>query len=111
MSKPVRVGLIGAGIFARDTYIPNLDANSGRARLTAILSRTPEPIEETLALLNGGKGDGGTVKRYIGAEGEERFFAEASEICDAVIIVVPIPLLGTYVHICLKTQNPPSFYD
>ena len=47
----VRVALIGAGIFARETYLPNLEANKGRVKLTAILSRS---ADATLALLKDG---------------------------------------------------------
>lgn len=98
----IRIALIGAGIFARDTYIPNLEANGSRSKLTAILSRSAEPIDEALSLLNGGNGDDGTVKKYVGEEGESAFFAEAVNICEAVIIVVPIPLLAKYVELCMR---------
>ena len=94
------MALIGAGIFARETYVPNIDAQGGaRIQLTAILSRSAGPIEETLSALKHSSGD--QVLRFIGSEGEEHFFAQARDICDAVIIVVPIPLLGGYVERCL----------
>ena len=93
----IRVAVIGAGIFVRETYIPNLLANSTRVKLTAILSKTSASIEECLLLIK----DGGDVTRFIGSAGEEEFFIQAKDICDAVIIVVPIPLLAKYVERCL----------
>ena len=94
----VRVAIIGAGIFARETHIPNVLANKHRVKLTAILSRSQEPIDEALALL-GDEGHG--VQKFFGSDGEDNFFACARDICDAVVIAVPIPLLGKYIERCL----------
>lgn len=41
------------------------------------------------------------IIKYAGNNGEENFFTEACNICDAVIIVVPIPLLSKYIERCL----------
>lgn len=98
MAPPLRVALVGAGIFAQDAYVPNLLAYRDRIRLTAILSRSPEPIETLLSALSGQEGE---VARFSGADGEEQFFSQVCDLCDAVIIVVPIPLLGAYVSRCL----------
>jgi predicted dehydrogenase len=98
MSGFIRVALIGAGIFARETHIPNVLAHKDRVTLTAILSRSPEPIDEALALLEDG---GAGVHKFYGNDGEDNFFACAHDICDAVVIAVPIPLLGKYVERCL----------
>jgi predicted dehydrogenase len=99
MSDPrVRVALIGAGIFARETYIPNLLAHKDRVKLVAVLSRSKEPIDEALALL---EDEGAGVQKFFGSDGEESFFAQASDICDAVVLAVPIPLLGKYIERCL----------
>jgi predicted dehydrogenase len=94
----IRVGLLGAGIFARETYIPNIEANSTRVKLTAILASSQQSVDDTLLLL---KDAGSDVNKFFGSDGEENFFASAKDICDAVIIVVPIPLLGRYVQRCL----------
>jgi predicted dehydrogenase len=94
----VRLALIGAGIFARETYIPNLLAHKDRVKLTAVLSRSQSPIDEALALLEDG---GNGVHKFFGCDGEENFFKRARDICDAVIIAVPIPLLGKYIERCL----------
>jgi predicted dehydrogenase len=121
---PIRVAIIGSGIFVRDTYIPNILAHHQRIKLTAILSRTMESIESTLQLLssnkhkdnnninnnhNNGSNNNDNVYqnldndiiKYAGSNGEETFFTEACNICDAVIIVVPIPLLSKYIERCL----------
>lgn len=98
LTRVTRVALIGAGIFARETYIPNVQAHESRVKLTAILSRSPEPIEEALSLLKDG---GSGVLKFFGSDGEDNFFARARDICDAVIIAVPIPLLGKYIERCL----------
>jgi predicted dehydrogenase len=94
----VRLALIGAGIFARETHIPNVLAHPDRAQLVAILSRSQEPIDQALALLKDG---GAGVQTFFGDNGEDNFFACARDICDAVIIAVPIPLLGRYIDRCV----------
>jgi len=95
----IRVAIIGSGIFVRETYIPNIIANPGRVKLTAILSRSAESVAGATSLLAGQENE---VLEFSGTEGEDLFFAEARDICDAVIIVVPIPLLGKYVERCLS---------
>jgi predicted dehydrogenase len=99
MTERVRVGLIGAGIFSRETYIPNLLANTNRVCLTAILAKTQSSIDQTLALMGP---MGVDVKTFFGSDGEIDFFAQVKNICDAVLIIVPIPLLGSYVERCLS---------
>jgi predicted dehydrogenase len=96
----IRISIIGAGIFVKDTYIPNIEANRHRIKLTAILSRSAQSIDEVSQLLSDG-GEG--VQRFVGPEGEEEFFLRAKEVCDAAIVVVPIPLLGKYVERCLRS--------
>ena len=121
---PIRVAIIGSGIFVRDTYIPNILAHHPRIKLTAILSRTMESIESTLQLLSSNKYKDNNINnsnnintsnnndnfyenfdndiiKYAGNNGEENFFTDACNICDAVIIVVPIPLLSKYIERCL----------
>eukprot|EP01033_Poteriospumella_lacustris_P008912 gene8912-6398_t len=95
----IRVGVIGAGIFVKETYLPLVAAHRDKVTLTAILSRSAGPIESCLEVLSEGSAD---VRRFVGAEGEEAFFAQATALCDAVIVVVPIPLLAQYVEKCLQ---------
>ena len=98
----IRVALIGAGIFARETYIANIQSNGSRVRLTAILSRSPESIEDALKPLlqqnnnnnNDGSGCGSSsssssssssyleVARFSGPDGEDRFFSQAKEVSE-----------------------------
>lgn len=104
----LRVGLIGSGIFARETYIPNILANADKVALTAVLSRTAESIEQLLQLITpscsrSNDNLSSSVQKFIGSTGEEAFFNNAKSVCDAVIIVVPIPLLGKYVERCLQS--------
>jgi predicted dehydrogenase len=49
----LRIGLVGAGIFARDAHIPALLALGDRARVVAVWSRTKRAAEECAALLPG----------------------------------------------------------
>lgn len=64
-----RIAIIGAGIFVRETYIPNLLANTGNnVKFTAILSRSKPSVDESLALLNN---ENDEIKTFIGSEGEE----------------------------------------
>lgn len=97
-----RIALLGAGIFAKETYVPLIEANKDRGvRLTACLSRSAGSVEDTISLV-ASEEERLAILRYSGTEGEEKFFAEARQVCDAVIIVVPIHLLGKYVERCLS---------
>jgi len=96
-----RIAIIGAGIFVRETYLPNIEANNSRCKLVAILSRTSESVNDAISSMKGSSSGEG-VHRFVGPEGEEQFFAQARDLCDAVIICVPIPLLGRYVERCLE---------
>lgn len=98
----MRIALVGAGIFAKETYVPLIEANKGSGvRLTACLSRSAGSVEDTISLV-ASEEERGAILRYSGAEGEDKFFAEARQVCDAVIVVVPIHLLGKYVERCLS---------
>jgi len=98
-----RIAIIGAGIFVRETYLPNIEANNSRCKLVAILSRTSESVSDAISSMKGSSsGEGEGVHRFVGPEGEEQFFAQARDLCDAVIICVPIPLLGRYVERCME---------
>ena len=63
----IRVAVIGAGIFVRETYIPQIQSFRFRIKLTAILSRSEESVNDTLALLSEGRE---SVLKFIGEEGE-----------------------------------------
>ena len=98
----MRIAIIGAGIFVRETYVPNFIANAGRVQLTAVLSRSAGPIDEIISLyLDGTSNSEIKIHKFVGAGGESAFFSQAREICDAVVIAVPIPLLGHYIERCL----------
>lgn len=99
MYKIHRIAIIGAGIFVRDTYIPNINNNKNDVILTAILSRSIESIDETLKLLDN---KDNAISKFVGEQGEIDFFANANDFCDAVIIVCPIPLLAKYIEKCLS---------
>ena len=45
---------------------------------------------------------GDDIKRFFGDKGEADFFEIAKDICDAVVILVPIPLLAEYIERCLN---------
>lgn len=53
MSEPIRLALIGAGIFARDAHIPALNELRDRFEIAAIYSRTRATAEKLLPLLPG----------------------------------------------------------
>jgi predicted dehydrogenase len=92
-----RIALIGSGIFAKETYIKHISEYSDKVTLTAILSRSEASIEDALTIL----GDKGKfVTRFFGTTAENDFFNCISELCDGVVIVVPIPLLAYYVEKC-----------
>lgn len=105
----MRIAIIGAGIFVRETYIPNIIANAEQVQLTAVLSRSADPIDEVISLYLAGESTTNNVikiHKFVGSEGEDVFFSQAREICDAIVIAVPIPALGHYIKRCLTTGLP-----
>ena len=92
-----RFALIGCGIFARETYVPHFVRLRGHGvRLTAVVSKSGASADAAIAAL--GHYDG-VVMRFV--DDEDSFFLRAKEVCDAVVICVPIPLLGKIVAKCL----------
>ncbi len=51
MTKPIRLALAGAGLFARDAHVPVLNTLSDRFEVVAVYSRTRESAEKLQALL------------------------------------------------------------
>lgn len=86
----LRVGLIGAGIFARDAHVPAWLALQGRARVVAVWSRTRASAEACAALLPGHV----EIEENIGA-------LLARQDIDAVDIVLPIDAQPDVVEMAL----------
>ncbi len=108
LSRPLRVALIGCGIFARENYIPHIRSATaaGLLEFTAILSRTEEALEEFLTILNkeNESNSFNSIERFIGSTGEGEFYSRANSICDAVCIVVPIDLLEHFIERSLRSN-------
>jgi predicted dehydrogenase len=83
----LRVGLLGAGIFAREAHLPALMSLGDRVRLTAVWSRTRASAEKLAALA----GDGVAVEDSADA------LLARSDV-DAVAIVLPIDSTAEYVE-------------
>ena len=53
MAEPIRLALVGAGIFARDAHVPAIKALGDRFEIAAVYSRTRATAEALLPLLPG----------------------------------------------------------
>lgn len=80
--QPIRLALLGAGIFARDAHLPSLRNLRDRFAITAIYSRTAATAEALAAEI------GPDVKIYT----DLTELLMAPEI-DAVDVVLPIPVM------------------
>jgi predicted dehydrogenase len=87
MTPPIRLGLIGAGTFARKAHIPSLKDLPDQLEIVAVCSRTRESAEAVAALLPH------PVDLYTDAAA---LLARAD--VEAVDIVLPIPLLADAVR-------------
>jgi predicted dehydrogenase len=89
---PIRIGLIGAGIYARDAHVPAMKALGDAYEIVAIYSRTRENAE--------------SLAREI--PGDVGVYTEVSEILarqniDAVDILLPIGMMADGVEQALKS--------
>jgi predicted dehydrogenase len=92
MATPIRVALVGCGIFARDSYTPVLlsEPVSKRVHVVALYSRS----EESALRLRADKyaHTGHVVGVYHGAEGLDQLLARQD--IDAVFVLLPIESQG-----------------
>ncbi len=88
---PIRLGLIGAGIFARDAHVPALLALGGAFQIVAVCSRTLDSARRLAALLPY------EVDLY-----DDREALLARRDIEAVDIILPIPLLPEAVTAALQ---------
>lgn len=87
MSNPIRLALIGTGIFARDAHIPTLQALGDAFEIVALCNRSREPAEDLAAEL----GTPVDVTTDLDA-------LLARDDIDAVDVVVPIHTLPSVVE-------------
>jgi predicted dehydrogenase len=80
--QPIRLALLGAGIFARDAHLPSLRNLSDRFAITAVYSRTAATAQSLAAEI------GPAVKIYT----DLAALLMAPDI-DAVDVVLPIPVM------------------
>lgn len=92
IDAPLRIALVGAGVFARKAHAPALAAlqREGRVRVVAVASRTREKAEAVAAELPG---------EPAVLTGLEQVLAHPG--VDAVDLVLPIPSLPGAVERCL----------
>lgn len=57
MAEPIRIALIGAGLFAREAHVPAFNALRDRFEIAAIYSRSRDTAEKLLPHIHAGKPD------------------------------------------------------
>lgn len=92
MQRPVRLALVGAGIFARDAYVPSLLRLGDQFELAAIYSRTAATAEQLAQQIP-----------Y-----PVRIFTDYAALLgdpaiDAVAIILPIPVMTPFVEQALAS--------
>jgi predicted dehydrogenase len=90
ISEPIRLGLIGAGLFARDTIVPVLNTLTADFQVAAVYSRTTESARKLVDLLPA------PADVYT-----DRAQLLARDDIDAVYVVLPIHLLPEAVEAAL----------
>jgi predicted dehydrogenase len=86
-SSPIRLALIGAGIFARDAHVPTLQALGDAFEIVALCSRRRESVEDLAAELNAPVDITTDLDALL-----------ARDDIDAVDVVVPIHTLPSVVE-------------
>lgn len=85
--KPVRIGFIGAGLFAQDAHVPAIKALGDTFTIAAICSRRSESAERLAQQIEYPVDTTTSIDDLL-----------AREDIDAVNIVLPIPLIPEVVH-------------
>jgi predicted dehydrogenase len=106
--QPVRLALVGAGIFTRDAHVPALNALGDQIEVVAVYSRTQKSADTVAALF------GHEVATYTDLDA-----LLAREDIDAVDITLPIPLIPDAVrralvagkHVVSEKPMAPSVAD
>lgn len=93
--RPVRLGLVGAGIFAQDAHAPSIQRLGKQFEVVAVYSRTAARATELAARFEGGAGNSVAVYTDLDA------MLAAPDI-DAVDIVLPIANMADAVARSLK---------
>lgn len=91
MHPPIKLGLLGAGLFARDAHVPNLLALSQVFHITAVYSRSEDSARALTAKLP-----------YEVAVYHDMETLLARDDIDAVDIVLPIGVMPSAVEMALK---------
>ncbi|GJP29731.1 hypothetical protein CLOM_g19551 [Closterium sp. NIES-68] len=101
-SRPVQIALLGAGIFARDAYLPILKASEAEIALRFVWSRSQGSAEALAAawVAAGGAARGAAVEAVWGEEGLARI--ERSEEVEACVLVLPVQVQPALVLRLLK---------
>ncbi len=86
-TQRIRLGIIGAGLFARQVHVPALNALADRFEIAAVCSRTPESTGQLAALLDSPVDELHDIDALL-----------AREDIDAVDIVLPISLMPAVVE-------------
>ncbi|MBN2471582.1 MAG: Gfo/Idh/MocA family oxidoreductase [Anaerolineae bacterium] len=86
-TQRIRLGIIGAGLFARQVHVPALQALADRFEIAAVCSRTPESTGQLAALLDGPVDELHDIDALL-----------AREDIDAVDVVLPIGLMPEVVE-------------
>ncbi|MCB0184783.1 MAG: Gfo/Idh/MocA family oxidoreductase [Caldilineaceae bacterium] len=91
--KPIRLALIGAGIFARDAHVPSLLNLRDRFAITAVYSRTATSAQALASAVQAASGDDASVGQPIAIYTELPMLL-ADPAIDAVDVVLPIPVMA-----------------
>ena len=102
---PLRVAILGTGIFATNCHIPALLKHPKLFDCVALWSRTEESVQK---LLHGKNGDGGpltllpsSIQGYSGEEGLEQILHERTDV-EAIIMALPLDVQPHYVTRALE---------
>lgn len=87
MTTPVKVALVGAGIFMRDAHLPSLLALGEQIEIIGVYSRTAQSANQVVALLHEQSHHSPRIYTELDA-----LLAEPE--IEAVDVVLPIPLLA-----------------
>eukprot|EP00210_Caulerpa_lentillifera_P003776 g3607.t2 len=87
----LQAALLGAGIFARDAYLPILKAHEDKVKLVAVWSRSVKTVQSTLASSPYKHQNG--VDQFTGEDGLNQILA--AKHIDIVFNVLPV-------HVCLE---------
>jgi len=100
--QPIRVALLGTGIFAASCSFPTIRKLSDKFKLVAVWSRKKESVESFIHKHIDDEESKDTMPSYFGNKGLEQILHSQTLAVDAVVMALPFSAQATFIQAALE---------